>query len=81
MNVTDSVVTLRGSTERAWTDYSHVTRSFIVGIFTIAASKALEVQHYCVSSNSDYGFGKAHEIEGTANIYTQAEFLRIGATS
>lgn len=70
-NVTDSSLILTGTNSRA--EGSH---SFIAGLFTIAADKAVEVQHRCESTNATNGFG----IYGNwgDEYYTVAQFWRIG---
>lgn len=51
------------------------TDSIIVGRFTIAASQVLEVQHYCNTTRTDYGYGIA--FNQTSEVYTIVEFWRV----
>jgi hypothetical protein len=74
-NVTDAVVVFIGTSEGSSAAHIFTTRSLILGRFTIAAAKALEVQHYCQSSYATSGFGQAGN--WTSEIYTVAEFRRI----
>ena len=62
------------------TSLSSAHHSFITGRFTIAASQALEVQHYCTSTKTDFGFGVATDITGISEVFTVAEFWKISET-
>ncbi len=74
-NVTDSTTVLVGSSE--YDDgAAGGGHSFIVGRFTIAASKALEVQHRGQNTRATNGFGVASNF-AEIEIYTVAEFWRI----
>jgi len=73
-NITDSAVLLVGTSEYTQDNSYHVTRSFIVGRFTLAAAKALEVQHRCVVTRANEGFGLNCSMGD--EIYTVAEFFR-----
>jgi len=70
-NITDGTTLLVGTAERETVD---VGRSFIVGRFTLAATKVLEVQHQCSVTQADTGFG--YRCNFTDEIYTIAEFWR-----
>jgi len=72
-NITDAATLLVGTSERASAAVFVQSRSFIVGRFTLAAPKVLEVQHYC-STTDALGFGVACNF--TDEIYTVAEFWR-----
>lgn len=69
-NITDGVTLLVGTSEFE----SSMTRSFIVGRFTLAAAKVLEVQHQGEQTQLLTGFGTAANF--TDEIYTVAEFWR-----
>lgn len=71
-NITDGVTLLVGTSEDMGD--TNTTRSFIVGRFTLAAPKVLEVQHYCSFTVAVNGFGNACNF--TDEIYTVAEFWR-----
>ncbi len=76
-NVTDSVTLLVGTTE--WqdaTDPGTSNRSFITGRFTIAASKAIEVQHACSVTKATNGFGVQANLT-EVEVYTIARFMRV----
>lgn len=77
-NVTDSTTVLVGSADYGVTGaQAQSNRSFLSGRFTIAASKALEVQHYIESaSGGSLGLGaptNATEVE----VYTIVELRRV----
>lgn len=74
-NVTDSAVTLMGTSEHIDITMTLVTRTFIVGKFTISAQKTFEIRHRCTSTVSS-GFGIPHNFSGYDNVYTIAEFWR-----
>ena len=67
-NVTDAVAVLLGTSETVGGATAAQNRSHIVGRFTIAASKALEIQHYCLTTRATDGFGEALGI--TTEVYT-----------
>lgn len=77
-NVTDVATVLVGTSAHARVvppdESSPQTRSFVVGRFTIAADKLLEVQHRCQTSRADWGFGVSSN--WTDEIYTTIEFWR-----
>lgn len=54
------------------------TTSTIKGQFTIAASKDIELQHYCKTTKTVSGFG-VNAAFGVENIYAQIEFYRISS--
>lgn len=75
-NVTDDTTLLVGTSEwsnSAIVDYS-ATRSIIVGRFTLAATKTLEVRHQCQVTRANIGLGV--EANFTDEIYTVAEFWK-----
>jgi hypothetical protein len=73
-NVTDSATICSGSSEYSGTLQ---TRSFIEGyVFTIGASKALEIQHQVAVTSNTNGFGVAGSF-GT-EVYTQVTLIRVG---
>ena len=75
-NTTDASVIGVGSSAFGLAASLVATRSEIVGKFTIAASKALEVQHRCQTTSNTYGFGV--EANLTTEVYTIAEFWKVG---
>lgn len=77
-NVTDSAVALSGSTERTGTGIEVNTRSVIKGTFTISASKVFRVDHSAGFGQSSDGFGPAFFGGSSVEIYTIAEFKKVG---
>ena len=75
-NITDGVTTLVGTSEYADAGGNGANRSFIVGQFTIAASKVFEVQHRCSATKAATGFGVAANF--TVEIYTIFEAWKTG---
>ena len=78
-NITGGATLLLGTSEFSLTDgaaYTVQSRSFISGIFTVAAAQTLEVQHYCENTNAGEGFGLASNFS-VSEIYTIAEFLKV----
>lgn len=76
-NVTDGSDVLIGTSEYAGSGNTNYTKSRITGRFTIAASKALEVQHRCQTTKTVDGFGNACNF-GVVEVYTVARFWRVG---
>ncbi len=79
-NTSDSSDTLAGTIEFTSANQQIVTRSFIVGQFTIAASKTFEVQHYASNTKATDGFGTSEDNQlGTqTNVYTTIAIEKIG---
>ena len=76
-NISDSADVLIGTseyTERGVT--ATQSRSIISGKFVLTASKVLEVQHYCATTQTTVGFGVACNF-GVSEIYTVAEFWKV----
>ena len=73
-NVTDGTTLLVGTNEFARVGSLAYNRSFIIGRFTLAAQKVLEVQHRCTTTAANNGFGI--QANFTDEIYTVAEFWR-----
>jgi len=74
-NVTDATTIELGSSMAARATGPTDNHSVIVGRFTIAASKALEVQHYCGTTRATDGFGVAANV-GVTEVYTMIEFWK-----
>lgn len=76
-NTTDSATVLVGTSEDAInTGNGCTTRSLIVGSFTIAASKNLEIQHNCNTTRATDGMGLPSNLT-EVEVYTVAEFWRV----
>jgi len=76
-NVTDATTVLVGTSEYSGSANTDLVQShsFISGEFTIGASKALEVQHQCLTTRNTDGFGVAANF--TTEVYTVAEFWKV----
>lgn len=76
-NVTDATTVLLGTTEYSnGGTVASMSPSCINGRFTIAGSKALEVQHQCQTTRATNGFGVESNF-GVTEIYTEARFWRV----
>jgi hypothetical protein len=72
-NVTDSADVIIGTSALAQTGANTTTSySFIVGRFTIAATKVLEVRHRASTTQASNGFGSAVSF-GDVEVYTVVE--------
>lgn len=74
-DITGGTTLLTGTSEFASTAAGMGTSSWIEGVFTLAASHALEVQHQCGTTNATNGFGSPANF--TTEIYTVAEFWKL----
>jgi len=71
-NVTDATTIMVGSD--AYINYSlSMTDSFVCGRFTIAASKALELQHQCSTANGNGGYPAGFS---AVEVYAEIEFWK-----
>ena len=75
-NITDAETLLVGTSARAQATLARVivSTSTIIGRFTLAAQKVLEVQHICNTTRSTDGLGEACNF--TTEVYTVAEFWK-----
>ena len=73
-NNDDGIVYL-GTSEWSHNSYATTTRSFVSARFTIAASKAFEIQHYCMTTYSTIGFGRTSDF-GAIDEYTLVEIYK-----
>ena len=74
-NVTDAAVILSGTSRYLSTGDTALGVSEIHGKFTIAASKVIEVQHYCSQTRNTNGFGVASNL--AVEIYTVIELWKV----
>lgn len=77
-NVTDTTTLLVGQSNfsaAVGADMSE-TMALLSGVFTIAASKALELQHQCSTTNGTDGFGVTANF--TTEVYAVVELWKIG---
>jgi hypothetical protein len=75
-NTTDSTDELIGTSERVANGTSDQSRSFVVGVFTIAATKNFELQHRCSVTSTTNGLGYASTF-GVSEVYSQVTITRI----
>lgn len=74
-DITNGVTLLLGTNETVNpTNYAHTTRSIISGVFTIASTTTLEVQHYSSNTGS---FGQASAIAGVNELYAQIHIRKV----
>lgn len=73
-NVTDTATVLTGTSEFSSTTNGDQTRSWVIGRFTIGASKALEIQHRSGATQATNGFGV--EANLTTEVYTVVELTK-----
>jgi D-lyxose ketol-isomerase len=76
-NISDSSEVLLGTVNRTQDAYGTNSFSKISGKFTIATEKIFEVQHSCVTTEVDVGFGIKSNISDVDSVYTIAEFFRV----
>jgi len=78
INATDDADIIMGTAEYSYNTASRAqTKSIVSGRFTIASNKALEVRHYCFTTYAR-GFGTAGNLDGSDEVYTIAEFWKVG---
>ena len=75
-NTTGGSTVLVGTMEYSVSGTPSQTRSEIVGIFTIAGSQNLEIQHRVETTRATDGFGNGTTDLGEVTIYTIAEFWK-----
>lgn len=74
-NITDAEMTMAGSTEYTDNGTGYMTRSFIIGKFTIADAKVFELQHYCSATYADYGLGYMANL--TTEVYSMVKITKL----
>jgi hypothetical protein len=74
-NVTDSATVKVGSCAYANLNYGGYSDAVVEGRFTIAAGKALELQHFCGYTLANEGFGTATGT-GEVEVYAEIEFWK-----
>jgi hypothetical protein len=75
-NISDSEISLSGSSSRSSNVSGSSIRSFITGVFTISGTKVFEIQHRCESTETNVGFGRACNL-GVSEIYTQVKITKL----
>jgi hypothetical protein len=76
-NVTDSTDTIIGAHAVSGSGDFVTSLSVVRGVFTIAASKAFEIQHQCSTTSSFVGFGEASSFAGYVEVYTQVTIFKL----
>lgn len=75
-NVTDTTTVLTGQSMYTVSTTNNQSVAHLRGIFTIGASKALELQHQCQTTQLTTGFGLAANF--TTEVYAIVELWKIG---
>lgn len=80
-NVTDSAITIIGTTENTSANTATdpvQTRSAVVGQFTITGAKAFELQHFADQSRNTYGLGRTTTSgAGIPEVYSVVEITKV----
>jgi hypothetical protein len=78
-NQTDSAVIDYGTSEMSATSDGVMSRSILRGKFTLAASKAIVIRHWAVSSAGvdNSSFGKSTGITGVTEVYAEIRFRKV----
>jgi hypothetical protein len=74
-NITDTAVEILGTSERSEAADGVQSRSFVDGVFTIAAEKVFELQHRCNSTRANDGFGSNAGI--TTEVYSVVSITKL----
>ena len=76
-NITDASTVLVGESSFAQ-DSAPITQvhAMLVGVFTVAAAKVLEIQHWCAVTRATDGFGL--EANLSTEVFTTVELMRVG---
>ena len=77
VNVTDSTVILAGTSEFASNASNGTTDSLLTGIFTLTATKALNITHYVLTAQSGNGLG-VYTNDTFVSVYTSVYITKIG---
>ena len=74
-NITSSIETMTGSSERASSADQTITRSHLITRFTLTSSTLFEIQHYCNLAALE-GLGQAVGA-GSSEVYTQIKITKL----
>lgn len=74
-NVTDTTVTIEGTSEQSSSSDNVATRSMVVGVFTTAGSKAYRIEHQSSATGTTTGFGLANNF--TTEVYTIVYLFKV----
>lgn len=75
-NITDSSIAITGTAE--YTVGYAGNASKVSGVITITETKVFELQHRCIATLADYGFGAATGIATVVEVYASIEIEKIG---
>jgi hypothetical protein len=76
-NITDGTTTILGAGTYSSTTSDSQQPSILMGVFTISGTKTFELQHRCVTTKADNGFGVANSFSDN-NVYAQISIIRVG---
>jgi hypothetical protein len=76
-NITDSADVLYGIPDYAENALGRVSVSRLMGRFTIAATKVLELQAYCQNTGGNSGFGNPMSITSGFEIYRDVHITKV----
>ena len=74
-NITSSIETMTGTSERASSTDQTITRSHLITQFTLTSSTSFEIQHYCNLAATE-GLGQAVGA-GSSEVYTQIKITKL----
>lgn len=77
-NISDVVIELTGTSERALNANAHTTRSFVSGLISVASTKIYEVKHQCETTRATDGYGKATSFSTPHEVYTEIKVWKVG---
>jgi hypothetical protein len=78
-NITDSTTDVEGTSVYTSGVDDVANTSIGAGVITIAPAKVFEIQHYCITTKTNNGFGVTTNVTGKNNVYTLVKIHKIGA--
>tara|TARA_R110000851_G_scaffold232794_1_gene385366 strand:- start:268 stop:771 length:504 start_codon:yes stop_codon:yes gene_type:complete len=78
-NITDSTTDAEGTSAYADPTGDVANTSTGAAVIAITSAKVFEVQHYCLSTKTNNGFGVTTDVTGKNNVYTLVKIHKIGA--
>lgn len=75
-NITDAAVEIVGTSEFSITTDSTITRSMLMGQFTIPATEVFEIRHYTQQTSASIGFGTPTS-NGLVEVYTEVFITKV----
>lgn len=76
-NITDGTTIISGGNAFAYSAYADVSDSTLMGKFTLAATKVLELQYRCTTNSGAKALGW-EGATGEAEVYAEAMFKKVG---